>query len=305
MQAGGHWFHPRGSLAREGCQVVVDATLPEWTYTGLRVADLQGDRALELGAGEVERVVVPLAGSFMVEHTDGGRAGRVELEGRSSVFHGPTDVLYLGCGQAAWVRGEGRVAVAEAAARQPRPARHLRAGEVPVELRGTGSSSRQVHNFGIPGVLDADRIIACEVLTPSGNTSSHPAHKHDQSVDGRESRLEEIYYFEAAVARGMPPPVRSEPYGMFATTSSPAGEIETRALVRTGDVALVPFGYHGPAVALPGYDLYYLNVMAGPDPVRAWLIQDDPDQAWVRDSWDGVPVDPRLPYRAPAAERRP
>ncbi|MBO0709587.1 MAG: 5-deoxy-glucuronate isomerase, partial [Candidatus Dormibacteraeota bacterium] len=90
MQAGRRWFHPRGSLAREGCQVVVDSTLPGWTYTGLRVADLDGGRPLELGAGEVERVVVPLAGSFEVDHTDGGAAGRTVLEGRESVFDGPT-----------------------------------------------------------------------------------------------------------------------------------------------------------------------------------------------------------------------
>lgn len=305
MQAGRRWFHPRGSLAREGCQVVVDSTLPGWSYTGVRVADLDGDRPLDLPAGDVERVVVPLSGSFEVQHTERAVAARTVLEGRESVFDGPTDVLYLGCGQAASVRGSGRVAVAEARSGRPRPARHLRPREVPVELRGAGASSRQVHNFGIPGVLDADRLIVCEVLTPSGNTSSHPAHKHDQSVAGRESRLEEIYYFEAAVARGTPAPARAEPYGMFATTPSPAGEIEITALVRSGDVALVPFGYHGPAVALPGYDLYYLNVMAGPDPVRAWLIQDDPAQAWVRETWAGLPVDDRLPYRAPAGEPRP
>ncbi len=305
MQAGRRWFHPRGSLAREGCQVVVDTTLPGWTYTGLLVAELDGGRALELAAGGVERVVVPLDGSFEVDHTQGGAAERVVLQGRESVFDGPTDVLYLGCGRAGSVRGVGRVAVAEAVTSHPRPARHLRPDQVPVELRGAGASSRQVHNFGTPGVLDADRLIACEVLTPSGNTSSHPAHKHDQSLPGQETRLEEIYYFEVAVAREVPAPDRAEPYAMFATTSSAGGEIETRALVRSGDVALVPFGYHGPAVALPGYDLYYLNVMAGPDPVRAWLIQDDPDQAWVRDTWAGLPVDPRLPYRTRARERRP
>lgn len=305
MQAGRRWFHPRGSLAREGCQVVVDTTLAGWSHTGLRVAELDGSRPLDLPAGEVERVVVPLAGSFEIDHTQSETAARTLLEGRESVFDGPTDVLYLGCGRAASIRGSGRVVVAEAPAHRPRPTRHLRRDQVPVELRGAGASSRQVHNFGIPGVLDADRLIVCEVLTPSGNTSSHPAHKHDQSVPGRESRLEEIYYFEAAVARGRPSPARAEPYGMFATTSSPAGEIEITALVHTGDVALVPFGYHGPAVALPGYDLYYLNVMAGPDPVRAWLIQDDPDQAWIRDTWAGLPVDDRLPYGVPVGERRP
>ena len=66
--------------------------------------------------------------------------------------------------------------------------------------------------------------------------------------------------------------------------------------MRTGDVALVPYGYHGPAVAAPGYDLYYLNVMAGPDPERVWLITDDPAHGWVRGTWDGQDIDPRLPY---------
>ncbi|MBO0701498.1 MAG: 5-deoxy-glucuronate isomerase [Candidatus Dormibacteraeota bacterium] len=303
MDEGRRWFHPRGSLAREGCQVVVDTTLPGWHHTGLRVAELR-DRPLELPAGQVERMVVPLAGRFEVDHTGPGGAAQARLEGRGSVFDGPTDVLYVGAGRSLSVRGTGRVAVAEAVAGEPYPACHLRADQVPVELRGAGASSRQVHNFGVPGVLDAARLIVCEVLTPSGNTSSHPAHKHDQSVEGRETRLEEIYYFEAAVERGLPAPARVDPCGMFATTSSPAGEIETRALVRSGDVALVPFGYHGPAVALPGYDLYYLNVMAGPDPLRAWLIQDDPDQAWIRETWAELPVDARLPYRTPAPGRR-
>jgi 5-deoxy-glucuronate isomerase len=66
-------------------------------------------------------------------------------------------------------------------------------------------------------------------------------------------------------------------------------------MVHTGDIALVPYGYHGPAVAAPGYDLYYLNVMAGPGETRAWLICDDPSHGWVRQTWENLPVDPRLP----------
>ena len=86
---------------------------------------------------------------------------------------------------------------------------------------------------------------------------------------------------------------------MFSTYSSPAGEIDINAMVRTGDIALVPYGYHGPAVAAPGYDLYYLNVMAGPDPEREWLISDDPAHAWVRDTWAGQDV-----RRPPPVHRR-
>jgi 5-deoxy-glucuronate isomerase len=72
-------------------------------------------------------------------------------------------------------------------------------------------------------------------------------------------------------------------------------------LVRTGDIALVPFGYHGPAAAAPEYDLYYLNVMAGPDPERVWLVSDDPKQAWIRSQWANQSRDARLPY-LPASE---
>lgn len=156
-----------------------------------------------------------------------------------------------------------------------------------------------MHNFGTPQVLDASRLIVCEVLTPAENWSSYPPHKHDESVPGHESRLEEIYYFEAAPVSGSDASAEAA-FGMFGAYSSSAGEIDITAMVRTGDIALVPYGYHGPAVAAPGYDLYYLNVMAGPGAERAWLISDDPAHAWVRASWDDQALDPRLPF---AAER--
>jgi 5-deoxy-glucuronate isomerase len=158
-----------------------------------------------------------------------------------------------------------------------------------------------VHNFGTPQVLEAARLIVCEVITPAGNWSSYPPHKHDDRVPGHESRLEEIYYFEAAPAAPVAGAAADagEAFGMFSTYSSPAGEIEINARVRTGDIALVPFGYHGPAMAAPGYDLFYLNVMAGPDPQREWLISDDPAHAWVRQTWPDQAVDPRLPFVGP------
>jgi 5-deoxy-glucuronate isomerase len=49
-------------------------------------------------------------------------------------------------------------------------------------------------------------------------------------------------------------------------------------------------------MAAPGYDLYYLNIMAGPDPDRSWNIVDDPHHGWVRSTWDEQDLDPRLPY---------
>ncbi|MCD1570598.1 5-deoxy-glucuronate isomerase [Agromyces mediolanus] len=297
------WLHRRGELADGPWEAVVDDRVEGWSWTGLRVAELAADAALALPAGGLERLVVPLAGAFALEleHAD-GRREHLELRGRASVFAGPSDVAYLGVGTAATLSGSGRVAVAEAPSDERHPSRRISAEEVPVELRGAGRSSRQVHNFGTPEALAAGRFIVCEVITPAENWSSYPPHKHDEHVPGAESQLEEIYYFEAAVTRGAEAPAGARPFGLFSTSSSPAGDIEIEGRVGTGDIALVPFGYHGPAVAAPGYDLYYLNVMAGPGPERAWRISDDPAHAWVRDSWAGQELDPRLPYLAPASE---
>jgi 5-deoxy-glucuronate isomerase len=288
-------LHRRGALAREGWQAVVDHTLPGWTHTGIRIADLTGGQ-LEIPGG-AERIVVPLAGSFVVSRREHEVDSVTMLAGRRSVFDGPTDVLYLSCDATATVSGQGRVAVASSPTTTRHPTRHVRRHEIPVELRGTGAFSRQVHNLGTPEVLDAERLIVCEVITPSGNWSSYPPHKHDEHRAGAESRLEEIYYFEAGVTRGATgAPHPDAAFGTFLAYSSSAGDLDLAARVGTGDIALVPHGYHGPAAAAPGYDLYYLNVMAGPDPERRWLISDDPAHAWVRDAGAAQPVDPRLPY---------
>lgn len=289
------WFHRRGDLARHGWESVVDRTTPGWAHTALRVAEIgEGDR-LDLTEHDVERIIVPLSGSFIVGHRHYPGESETTLRGRASVFDGPTDVLYLPAGVTARIRGLGRVAVAEAPAPRGGRWRHLRAQDIPVELRGAGRSSRQVHNFGTPGALEAGRLIVCEVITPAENWSSYPPHKHDEHVPGHEARLEEIYYFESAPVRGADGSAEGA-FGMFSTYSSPVGDIDINAMVRTGDIALVPYGYHGPAVAAPGYDLYYLNVMAGPDAEREWLISDDPAHAWVRETWTGQDVDDRLPF---------
>jgi 5-deoxy-glucuronate isomerase len=297
MRHGGEWFFPAGDLSRDDWDAVVDASIPGWRHTGLRVGTLYPGRRLALNAGDVERIVVPVAGSFHVELRERSAAGaEVDLTGRRSVFDGPTDVLYVGAGGGAVITGAGRVAVAEAPTTTQKPTRYLSRGEVPVELRGAGRSSRQIHNFGTPQALDAAKLIVCEVITPAENWSSYPPHKHDEHRPGEESRLEEIYYFESAVTRGAQAAGTADPFGMFSTYSSTAGEIHTDSQVRTGDIALVPYGFHGPAVAAPGYDLYYLNVMAGPDEERAWNITDDPAHGWIRRTWDGQDPDPRLPY---------
>ncbi|MFC6257201.1 5-deoxy-glucuronate isomerase [Kocuria oceani] len=294
------WVHPKDSAAQDGWFVSLgghdSATqVPGWAHTGLRVADLgPGDR-ITLDAAEEERIVVPLTGSFTAE--TGGET--YDLAGRPSVFAGPTDVLYTGVRRDLTVSTAtgGRVAVASAPAREEYPTRLVARAEIPVELRGAGQCSRQVHNFGTPAALEADRFIVCEVLTPAGNWSSYPPHKHDEEKDG-ETALEEIYYFETQLAAGMPAPEEGgpDPMGYQRVYASDDRPIDVAAEVRSGDVVLVPYGWHGPAMATPGYDMYYLNVMAGPGRVREWLISDAPHHGWIRRTWDEAAIDPRLPF---------
>jgi 5-deoxy-glucuronate isomerase len=305
MRQRNDWFFAKGSLARDNWESVVDGSVPGWAHTGIRVAEMATDEERVLDAPGVERLIVPLSGSFRIRYTidatdaaaESAAPLTVELEGRASVFDGPTDVLYLPVGSRAVLTGSGRVAVAEAPATTVKPARYIGRDDVPVELRGAGRSSRQVHNFGTPQALDADRFIVCEVITPAENWSSYPPHKHDTQVPGEESKLEEIYYFETAVSRDLNAPASADPFGYMRAYSSDAGEIDILAEVRTGEIGLVPHGWHGPCAAAPGYDLYYLNVMAGPDPERIWNISDDPAHGWVRENWDGQDFDPRLPYQ--------
>jgi 5-deoxy-glucuronate isomerase len=297
-----NWVYPLGtandgdwdiSLGTSDSALTVDG----WAHTGLKVATLVAGTAVELPAAAEERIVVPLSGSFTVTVDD------VEhpLAGRASVFHGPSDVLYSGTNTAFTISSAdgGRVAIATAPAKASYPTRLVTAAETPVELRGAGNCSRQVHNFGTPAALEADRFIVCEVITPAGNWSSYPPHKHDEEKDG-ETQLEEIYYFETRVAdgTGAPDPAHADAIGYQRVYASDDRPIDVAAEVRTGDVVLVPYGWHGPAMAAPGYDMYYLNVMAGPGPVREWLISDDPHHGWVRQGWDGQDIDPRLPFGA-------
>jgi 5-deoxy-glucuronate isomerase len=270
---------PHGTLARDGWDCVVGPDEAGWEFSGLRILELPPGGSRSFGTGPDEMLVLPLSGGAVVD-CDGEATS---LEGRPSVLSGPTDFAYLPVGTTVTVSSVdgGRFALPAARATRRLPFRVQPAGKVPVELRGAGSCSRQVNNFCTPEAFETDKLIACEVYTPAGNWSSYPPHKHDQDRPG-ESVLEEIYWFEVA-GDGM---AYQQVYG----TESVLAE------VRTGDVVLIPSGWHGPSMAAPGYDLYYLNVMAGPAAERAWLICDDPAHAWVRDTWADQPVDPRLPY---------
>ena len=276
-----------GAAARDGYEVEVTPESAGWGYSSLRIVAIPAGETVQLDTAGEEVIVVPLSGSLAIE-TEG--AEFCSLVGRENVFAGPTDVAYLAPGSSAELYSEagGRFALCGARTDSGAESRYLAAEAVPVELRGAGQSSRQVRNFGTPDTLPASKIIACEVITPAGNWSSYPAHKHDETSD-TESELEEIYYFEIAAG-----PDGQPGFGFMRTSSSPGHEIDLLEEVHDRDLVLVPYGWHGPCVAAPGFDMYYLNVMAGPGAERAWKISDHPDHAWVRGTWADQEPDPRL-----------
>jgi 5-deoxy-glucuronate isomerase len=277
----------RGETADGTFELVITPESAGWGYSSLRVLNLAAGGSAEFETGQDEMVLLPLSGSCTVA-TEGEK---FELAGRRSVFTRVTDFAYLPRDASVRVSSAegGRFALPAARATRRLPARYGPAEGVGVELRGAGQASRQVNNFCTPKTFEADKLIAVEVLTPAGNWSSYPPHKHDEERDG-EARLEEIYYFEVGAGPSGEGIGYQRVYG-----SGPGREIDVCTEVRGGDTVLVPHGWHGPSMAVPGYPLYYLNVMAGPSPERAWLICDDPAHAWVRDTWSGQPIDSRLP----------
>jgi 5-deoxy-glucuronate isomerase len=279
-------YLPAGSTAAPPFRTVITPETAGWGYSGLRVLELAPGQAREIATGDAETLVLPLDGGCSVA-VDGHEFA---VTGRRSVFSRVTDFVYLPRDARAVVSSEsgGRFALPSARCERRLEPRHVPAEDVPVELRGAGQSSRQVNNFCVPGTLDADRLIACEVLTPSSNWSSYPPHKHDEAT-ATECELEEIYYFEVAEGPHGPGIGYQRVYG---TEDRP---IDVFAEVRSEDAVLIPHGWHGPSMAAPGYDLYYLNVMAGPGQERAWKICDDPAHGWVRRTWADQDIDHRLP----------
>jgi 5-deoxy-glucuronate isomerase len=275
-------LHLRAGSAGDGpFSLAVTPERAGWAYSGLRVLELGPGQARTWATGADEMLVLPLSGSAAVTC----EGATLELQGRRDVFSRVSDFCYVPRDTTVTVTspGGGTFAIPSARCANKLPPRYGPAAGVPVELRGAGQASRQVNNFCSPEAFECDKLIAVEVLTPAGNWSSYPPHKHDEARPGEEAELEEIYYF---VTRGL---AYQRVYG---TAARP---VDVLAEVGTGDVVLIPHGWHGPSVAAPGYDLYYLNVMAGPAAERAWLCCDDPAHAWIRGSWRDQAVDPRLP----------
>ena len=263
-----------------------------WAYSGLEVMVLPAGSSRSLTLDGVEGLVLPLSGGCRVDALGPrGQEEHLMLTGRTDVFAGPSDSVYVPVGSRVTIHasagGPVRLAVCTARAARACPVRLIRADETTVDLRGAGPCSRKVVNYTLGTGVAVDHLLVCEVITPGGNVSSYSPHKHDEHTRN-ERELEEIYYFEVADGPDGPGVAYHRTYGTLARP------IDVLAEVRTGDVALVPHGYHGPTIALPGYDLYYLNVMAGPAKDHHWLMVDDPAYHWVRQSWADQSIDPRL-----------
>ncbi|MFI1353133.1 5-deoxy-glucuronate isomerase [Streptomyces sp. NPDC020898] len=254
-----------GTSANGQYAVDIDPKRAGWTHSSLRVVELAPGGTHTFTSGDSEWIVLPLNGGCTVRVEDGTTHDEFQLLGRESVFASVTDFAYVPRDTQAQIASGagGRFALAGAKCGRQLPARYGPAPEVPLEERGTGNRTRHVRNFASADAFDCDKLIAVEVITPGGNWSSYPPHKHDEHRPGVEAELEEIYYFEIDGPNG---------FGYQRVSPSREGGSDVLAEVRSGDAVLVPDGWHGPSIAQPGHDMYYLNVMAGPGETREWRI---------------------------------
>jgi len=134
-------------------------------------------------------------------------------------------------------------------------------------VRGQGSNTRYVRDI-LPQDAPAESLLVVEVITPPGNSSSYPPHKHDTEAIPNESSLEETYYHRLDPPQGF----------VFQRVYTDDRSLDEALAVEDRDVVLVPRGYH-PVVVPHGYTSYYLNVMAGPE--RVWHFRNDPAHEWM------------------------
>jgi 5-deoxy-glucuronate isomerase len=230
-----------------------------WRYVGFEV--VTPPHSGETGERELCLVVVEGGCTVRSAH------GEWTLGGRATPFDGRPDAAYLPPGTAFEIEGEAEIGLCTAPARGGSEPRALRGEETEVETRGFGAQERTV----VP-ILMADReaesLLVCEVLTPPGHWSSYPPHKHDRDDLPNESYLEETYYHKIQPPQG---------FAVQRVYTEDRSLDETMTVI-DDDTVLVPRGYHAVS-APPGYDLYYLNVMAGP--IREWKFKNDPDHEWL------------------------
>ena len=237
-----------------------------WEYVGFEVIALEAGRSVSRSTGSEEVCLVPLSGTCTVS---AGDERWKDIGGRENVFDGPPSAVYLPPGTEYTVQASTRleIALASAPADQGVDPLVVRPEDIEVEIRGSGNMEREIR----PILMEdrgAERLLVVEVLTPNGHWSSYPPHKHDQDELPNESYLEETYYHK------IQPPQGFAVQRVYTEDRS----LDETMTVANDDTVLVPRGYHAVS-APPGYDLYYLNVMAGP--AREWKFKNDPDHEWL------------------------
>ncbi|MBV1707000.1 MAG: 5-deoxy-glucuronate isomerase [Hyphomicrobiales bacterium] len=257
-------LRPRGT---SGCIHEVTPQSAHWTYVGFAVHRLAAGEVVTVDTGSREFCVVPLAGSVNVE-VGGHLLG--SIGGREGPFAGPPSSAYVPPRAHMVLKATSpcEVALCSAPAQGLLPARLIAPSDVGQETRGKGSNTRHVANILPDSSPHAESLLVVEVITPAGNWSSYPPHKHDRDALPAESQLEETYYHRFNPPQG---------YGVQRVYTDDRALDET-ITVEDRDVVLVPRGYH-PVGAAHGYDLFYLNVMAGPK--RIWKFHNDPAHEWL------------------------
>jgi 5-deoxy-glucuronate isomerase len=254
------------ALAAAGGQV--HRITPEsagWRYVGFEVFDLLAGRKLEREMSDREQCLVVLSGRAAVS-VDGQDFGAIGA--RRSPFDGKPFAVYAPARSRLRVVAESNceLAVGSAPAEGRVPPRLIRPEDVGDEVRGTGTNTRYIRDV-LPASAAAERLLVVEVLTPGGHWSSYPPHKHDSEQVG-ETQLEEIYYHRLSPPGGF----------AFQRVYTDDRTLDETLGVEDRDVVLVPRGYH-PVSAPHGFELYYLNVMAGP--VRRWQVTNAPGYEFI------------------------
>ncbi|WP_164468099.1 5-deoxy-glucuronate isomerase [Caulobacter vibrioides] len=238
-----------------------------WTHVGFQVVKLAAGAVFEGGDPDRETCVVVMSGTAEVS-AQGVSFGAIG--GRASVFEDKAPgAVYVPAAIAFSVSAvsDVEVALCSAPGQPGGQARLIAERDMPRETRGRGTNTRFVRNI-LPETAPADGLLVVEVITPGGHWSSYPPHKHDTAAEGEETALEETYYHRLNPPQGF----------AFQRVYTDDRSLDETVCVQDGDVVMVPRGYH-PVGAPHGYDLYYLNVMAGPH--RKWIFRNDPAHDWI------------------------
>jgi 5-deoxy-glucuronate isomerase len=256
----------KAAPGREICEVTPERA--GWTHVGFRALRLAAGDHETLDTGTRELCLVVLTGTVEVRVGDTVFTG---LGSRDSVFAEQSpDALYVPGGHTLTVtatRGA-EVALCSAPSQGGHAVRRIDGAAMRRSVRGKGSNTRYVCDILPQDDPGADHLLVVEVITPAGHSSSYPPHKHDRDVPPEETLLEETYYHRLNPPQGF----------AFQRVYTDDRSIDEACAVEDHDVVMVPRGYH-PCVAPHGYDLYYLNVMAGPG--RLWHFKNDPAHEWM------------------------